>query len=84
MYIITSYMDDVRLSHLNKDYLLTYLLTYIFANIRYCICSKIWDFRKFQIAGMTFPLTVTYDFLLVFHCNFVFKVVKMDILLLVR
>ena len=25
-YIITSYMDDVRLSHLNKDYLLTYLL----------------------------------------------------------
>jgi len=28
-YIITSYMDDVRLSHLNKDYLLTYLLTYL-------------------------------------------------------
>ena len=28
-YIITSYMDYVRLSHLNKDYLLTYLLTYI-------------------------------------------------------
>jgi len=26
-YIITSYMDDVRLSHLNKDYLLTYLLS---------------------------------------------------------
>jgi len=25
-YIITNYMDDVRLSHLNKDYLLTYLL----------------------------------------------------------
>jgi len=25
-YIITKYMDDVRLSHLNKDYLLTYLL----------------------------------------------------------
>jgi len=26
LYIITNYMDDVRLSHLNKDYLLTYLL----------------------------------------------------------
>ena len=25
-YIITNYTDDVRLSHLNKDYLLTYLL----------------------------------------------------------
>jgi len=33
-YIITSYMDDVRLSHLNKDYLLTYLLTYHFTNGR--------------------------------------------------
>jgi len=30
-YIITSYMDDVRLSHLNKDYLLT-LLTYLQGN----------------------------------------------------
>ena len=26
-YIIAKYMHDVRLSHLNKDYLLTYLLT---------------------------------------------------------
>jgi len=26
-YIITNYMDEVRLSHLNKDYILTYLLT---------------------------------------------------------
>ena len=26
-YIITSYMGDVRLSHLNKDYLLTYLVS---------------------------------------------------------
>ena len=28
-FIITNYMDDVRLSHLNKDYLLTYLLNYL-------------------------------------------------------
>ena len=29
-YIITRYMDDVRLSHLTKDYLLTYLLDSVY------------------------------------------------------
>jgi len=28
-YIIAKYMHDVRLSHPNKDYLLTYLLAYL-------------------------------------------------------
>ena len=53
-------MDDVRLSHLNKDYLLAYLLTYLLTYVAIRITLFVYvTFIDFQVLSLVLFYTVT-------------------------